>query len=114
MQAGELLVRRIPVAADDAALHPSQFAFDHLGRTRLVEDVVNYRAAVEYPEVPAMTDLVGDIHEQRPARLVGSQLDSLRSFNASARSSGSNSGASACNPPASVPGDICRPRSAQC
>lgn len=71
MQTRELLVRRVAVATDDALLDAGQLAFDHCGRARLVQHVMNDRAGVEHPQVPPMAHLAGDIGKHRPARLIG-------------------------------------------
>lgn len=71
MQTRELLVRRVPVATDDALIDACQLAFDDVGRARLVQDVMNDRAGVEHPQVPPMPHLARDIGEHRPARLIG-------------------------------------------
>src|ERR1700731_3629606 len=71
MQASELLVRRVPIAADDAVLHARKDRGGYGCGTGGVERVVHHRAGLKYPQVPAMPRLLLALHEHFPARLIG-------------------------------------------
>ena len=71
VQPGKLLVRRVAVATDDAAVHTGQLGFDHLGRARFIEHIVHHRAGVKHPQIPPVAHLALDLDKHRPARLIG-------------------------------------------
>ena len=71
VQAGKALVAGVAITADDALIDPVQFRNDYFCGARLVDHVVNHRARLKHPHIPAVPYLAQHIDKDSPAGFIG-------------------------------------------